>query len=91
MAADKFTVGLVQMSCSPEPDENLERAVEHIREAAAHTGPDQVTHCVEANVRANVNHLRYGSRILEEHMLSGKVAIVGAVYAVETGVVSLLE
>ncbi len=35
MAADKFTVGLVQMSCSPEPDENLERAVEHIREAAA--------------------------------------------------------
>ena len=34
MAADKFEVGLVQMSCSPEPDENLERAVTHVREAA---------------------------------------------------------
>jgi N-carbamoylputrescine amidase len=35
MAADKFTVGLVQMSCSPEPEENLERAIQHVREAAA--------------------------------------------------------
>ena len=34
MAADKFEVGLVQMCCSPEPDENLERAVAHVREAA---------------------------------------------------------
>jgi N-carbamoylputrescine amidase len=34
VAADKFEVGLVQMSCSPEPEENLERAVEHVREAA---------------------------------------------------------
>jgi N-carbamoylputrescine amidase len=34
VAADKFEVGLVQMSCSPEPDDNLERAVAHVREAA---------------------------------------------------------
>jgi len=34
VAADKFEVGLVQMSCSPEPDENLERAMAHVREAA---------------------------------------------------------
>ena len=34
MAADKFEVGLIQMSCSPEPDENLERAMAHVREAA---------------------------------------------------------
>ena len=34
MAADKFEVGLVQMCCSPEPDDNLERAVAHVREAA---------------------------------------------------------
>ena len=34
MAADKFDAGLVQMCCSPEPDENLERALEHVREAA---------------------------------------------------------
>ncbi|HWR35123.1 MAG TPA: carbon-nitrogen hydrolase [Clostridia bacterium] len=32
--ADKFAVGLVQMCCSPEPDDNIERAVAHVREAA---------------------------------------------------------
>ena len=29
-----FTIGIVQMSCTPEPAENMERAVEHVREAA---------------------------------------------------------
>jgi len=32
---DKFRVGLVQMSCSPEPDDNLSRAVDAVRNAAA--------------------------------------------------------
>ena len=31
---DKFQVGLVQMACGPEPEENLERALAHVREAA---------------------------------------------------------
>src|SRR3954447_11684392 len=30
----KFRIGLVQMSCSPEPDENLAKAEERVREAA---------------------------------------------------------
>ncbi len=34
MSTQKFTVGLVQMHCSPEPDDNLARAVEHVRSAA---------------------------------------------------------
>jgi N-carbamoylputrescine amidase len=34
VAADKFEVGLIQMACSPEPDENLERGLAHVREAA---------------------------------------------------------
>ena len=34
MPADKFTVGLIQMQCSPEPEDNMERAVAHVREAA---------------------------------------------------------
>jgi N-carbamoylputrescine amidase len=33
---DQFTVGLIQMSCSPDPDENLRRACEKVREAAKH-------------------------------------------------------
>ncbi len=34
MSTQKFTVGLVQMHCSPEPDDNLARAVEHVSSAA---------------------------------------------------------
>jgi len=29
-----FTIGIVQMSCTPEPQENLERGIAHVREAA---------------------------------------------------------
>ena len=29
-----FTIGVVQMSCTPEPEQNLERAIAHIRDAA---------------------------------------------------------
>jgi N-carbamoylputrescine amidase len=31
---DQFMVGLIQMSCSPDPDENLRRACDKVREAA---------------------------------------------------------
>ena len=34
MAERSFTIGIVQMSCGPEPEHNLERAVAHVREAA---------------------------------------------------------
>src|SRR6516162_8848674 len=37
----RFTVGLIQMSCSPRVDENLEKAVNHIKEAA-HRGAQVV-------------------------------------------------
>jgi N-carbamoylputrescine amidase len=31
---DKFNIGLIQMHCTPEPDDNVARAVAHVREAA---------------------------------------------------------
>ena len=34
MSSERFNVGLVQMHCTPEPDENLERAIAHVRSAA---------------------------------------------------------
>jgi len=34
VAHEKFQIGLVQMACGPEPKENLERAIGHVREAA---------------------------------------------------------
>ena len=34
MAAETFRVGLIQMSCSPDPEKNLEHAIDMVREAA---------------------------------------------------------
>ncbi len=34
MPPDKFRVGLVQMSATPDPEKNLQRAVDHVRNAA---------------------------------------------------------
>jgi N-carbamoylputrescine amidase len=34
LSLERFRVGLVQMSCTPVPEENLERAITHVREAA---------------------------------------------------------
>jgi N-carbamoylputrescine amidase len=33
--ADKFRVGLVQMSATPDPDKNLQRAIDRLHQAAA--------------------------------------------------------
>ncbi len=35
MAANPFKVGLIQMSCGPDPEQNLQTAVQRVREAAA--------------------------------------------------------
>jgi len=35
LAVEKFNIGLVQMSATPEPDRNLQHAMEQVREAAA--------------------------------------------------------
>jgi len=34
LAVDNYTIGVIQMSCTAEPDDNLDRAVLHVREAA---------------------------------------------------------
>src|SRR5262249_22021644 len=34
LTSDSFTAGLIQMSCSPDPDDNLRRACDKVRQAA---------------------------------------------------------
>ncbi len=34
MPAEKFTIGLIQMSCGPEPEENMVKALDRVRQAA---------------------------------------------------------
>ena len=46
---------------------------------------------VRANIRASVNQLRHGSEILERLVLAGRVQVVGAEYALDTGEVAFLD
>lgn len=46
---------------------------------------------VRANVQASVDHLRHGSRLLEELVLADRVVVVGAEYELETGQVHFFE
>jgi carbonic anhydrase len=46
---------------------------------------------VRANIRASVNQLRHGSEILERLVLAGRLQVVGAEYALDTGEVAFLD
>lgn len=48
-------------------------------------------HAVRANVAASVNHLRTGSAVLEQLIADEGLLVVGAEYAVETGVVDFFD
>lgn len=48
-------------------------------------------HAVRANVRASANHLRHGSRILEQLILHNDLRVVGAEYSLETGKVDFFD
>jgi len=50
-----------------------------------------VREAVRANVHASVDHLRHGSRLLEELVVAGRVAVIGAEYELETGAVTFLD
>ena len=50
-----------------------------------------VREAMRANVRAAVDHLRHGSRLLEELVLDRRVSVVGAEYELETGAVHFFD
>jgi carbonic anhydrase len=52
---------------------------------------DIMREAVRANVRASADHLRHGSQLVEELVLAGRVAVVGAEYELESGVVHFLD
>jgi len=69
-----------------------DRIVPHI-EGLVRVGDsgDVVREAVRANVRASADHLRHGSRILEDLVLAGRVVVVGAEYELETGTVHFFD
>lgn len=54
-------------------------------------GEALVKAATRANVRASANHLRHASRILEERIAAGRLTVVGAEYALETGRVEFFD
>jgi carbonic anhydrase len=64
---------------------------ELVRASGGSTEPALLREAMRANVRASVNQLRHGHRLLEELVSAGRLAIVGAEYELETGKVHLLD
>lgn len=67
-----------------------DRIAPHIR-GLPRTGDGSSHEAIRANVRASADHLRHGSQILEELVMSGAVVVVGAEYELETGAVHFFD
>jgi carbonic anhydrase len=50
-----------------------------------------ISEAVRANVRASAAHLRHGSALLEQLVVAGRLAVVGAEYDLETGTVHFFD
>lgn len=50
-----------------------------------------IREAVRANIRASANHLRNGSRVLEQLIQEDGLLVVGAEYSLETGVVDFFD
>ena len=93
------TVDGMRPSSSPPPSRNLLSITDRIAPAVA---PLMQTDLVKdraallraatrANVSASADHLRHGSRLLEELRLKNGLVVVGAEYDLETGVVDFFD
>lgn len=50
-----------------------------------------MAHAIRANIRLAADHLRHGSRLLEERVNSNELLVVGAEYSLETGIVEFFD
>jgi len=72
--------------------DRIRPAVETLLEAEPRMAPERLLrHAVRANIRASVSQLRHGSRILEQLIAQDGLFVVGAEYALETGVVEFFD
>ncbi len=84
---------------APAESRNLRSIVDRVRPSidtwvASGLHPDApslVDQAVRANVRAAADHLRHGSALLEELIHRDGLAVVGAEYSLETGVVDFFD
>lgn len=87
-------------STEKHPSPHMSSIVDRVRPSVVNlllndslkNNPDALIHeAVRANVRASVNHMRHGSRILEDLIEKNGLLVVGAEYSLETGVVDFFE
>jgi len=83
----------------PSGSRNLRSIVERVKpsvETVLEARPDGaresiLKEAIRANVRASADHLRHGSQILEDLIRADGLVVVGAEYALETGVVTFFD
>jgi carbonic anhydrase len=69
-----------------------DRIAPHIQALVNRGEPEGIVReAVRANVRASADHIRHGSRLIEELVAAGRVAVVGAEYELETGTVHFFD
>jgi carbonic anhydrase len=84
-------------SGKPALSENVRDIVDRIAPGIAELvrregrNDEVVRTAIRTNVRVAANHLRHGSRLLEDLVRSGRLKIIGAEYALETGVVDFFD
>ena len=67
-------------------------SVETLLSAGLRDDPEALAReAVRANIRASVDHLRHGSKVLEELIQKHGLLVVGAEYSLETGVVDFFD
>jgi carbonic anhydrase len=71
--------------------ERIRPAVEPVLRAGEKSDTDLLAAAVRANVRASVEQLRHGSKLLERRVAEEGLLIVGAEYRLETGAVEFFE
>jgi carbonic anhydrase len=89
------TVRALETGLGPE-SQNIrsitDRIAPHIQGLVRPGAPGSVIReAVRANVRASADHLRHGSRLIEDMVAAGRVAVVGAEYELETGAVDFFD
>jgi carbonic anhydrase len=89
------TVKAIETGLGPE-SKNIraitDRIAPHIASLVRPGAPEAILReAVRANVRASADHLRHGDRIIEEMVLEGQVAVVGAEYDLATGSVHFFD
>ena len=62
-----------------------------VRANATASDPTFLRELMRTNIRASVDHLRHGSRLLEELVLAGRLAVAAADYELETGQVRFFD